>query len=211
MPWWGSDGRAWCHVNCAKPAGVSVQTVPFARDITCAEGAMTKTTPSTHDIVATTCLHLGRPCPAAERMLRALAGALDKARSVTRDDFEITGESRLDGCEKACPARFTARHDRIRVFCDVASATDMAALDRFADTMLSPTALPAAVFCTVRDVTELPRAFGEARPLRRADAPLGQPRGQRGQSCGQTGNQPCESRSTNSQGRAGPVRPRVLS
>ena len=77
----------------------------------------------THDFVATTCLHLGRPCPAAERMLRALADALAQARGVTREDFEMTGESQLDGCEKACPARFAARHDRIRVFCDVAGVS----------------------------------------------------------------------------------------
>ncbi|WP_255731316.1 hypothetical protein [Phaeobacter sp. B1627] len=183
---------------------------------------MTEDITSTHDFVATTCLHLGRPCPAAERMLRALAGALDKARTVTREDFEITGESRLDGCEKACPARFAARHDRIRVYCDVAATTDMAALDRFADAMLAPEApgapgapsgpksgpesgaLPGAlplalpdapsrtmsgapscgrssplastgfgsISMAVASAAELPRAFGEARPLAPAAIPL---------------------------------------
>jgi len=115
----------------------------------------------THDFVATTCMHLGRPCPAAERMLRALAGALDRARAVTRDDFEISGDSQLDGCEKACPARFAASHDRIRVFCDVSASTETETLDRFADAMLSPDMadLPA------RSAAEVPRAFGEARPL----------------------------------------------
>ena len=72
-----------------------------------------------HEFVSTTCMHLGRPCPAAQRMLKALAQALDSARPLTQDDFEISGESRLDGCEKACPARFAANHSRIRVFCDV--------------------------------------------------------------------------------------------
>lgn len=121
---------------------------------------MTKETHMTHDFVATTCMHLGRPCPAAERMLRALAGALDKARHVTQEDFEITGDSQLDGCEKACPARFAARHDRIRVFCDVAPATETADLDRFADAMLSP--VLAGVGLTSAEA--MPRAFGEARP-----------------------------------------------
>jgi len=118
-------------------------------------------TETTHDFVATTCLHLGRPCPAAERMLRALAGALDKARGVTREDFEISGESQLDGCEKACPARFAASHDRIRVFCDVTPATETETLDRFADAMLSPDVMHVGA----ASVAEMPRAFGEARPL----------------------------------------------
>ena len=126
---------------------------------------MTKATTMTHDFVATTCLHLGRPCPAAERMLRALAGALDKARHVTQEDFEIIGDSQLDGCEKACPARFAARHDRIRVFCDVAPATETAALDRFADAMLSP----ALDSFGLASAEAMPRAFGEARPR---DLPL---------------------------------------
>ena len=115
----------------------------------------------THDFVATTCLHLGRPCPAAERMLRALAGALDRARGVTQEDFEISGESQLDGCEKACPARFAASHDRIRVFCDVSATTETETLDRFADAMLSPD----MIALHASSSAEVPRAFGEARPI----------------------------------------------
>ncbi|NIZ14159.1 hypothetical protein [Phaeobacter sp. HF9A] len=122
---------------------------------------MTKDTTLTHDFVATTCLHLGRPCPAAERMLRALAGALDQARGMTQEDFEITGESLLDGCEKACPARFAASHHRIRVFCDVSPTTETETLDRFADAMLSPEMMSFA--SAARE--EMPRAFGEARRL----------------------------------------------
>ncbi len=118
----------------------------------------------THDFVATTCMHLGRPCPAAERMLRALAGALAHARDVTCEDFEMTGESQLDGCEKACPARFAARHDRIRVFCDVTASTETATLDRFADAMLSLD----GTFPAATALTDMPRAFGEARPLDRS-------------------------------------------
>ncbi len=127
---------------------------------------MHQTDQKTHDIVATTCLYLGRPCPAAERMLLALAGALNQARAVTRADFEITGDSQLDGCEKACPARFAARHDRIRVFCDVTTSADTADLDRFADAMLS-TGLDGLS----APPREMPRAFGEARPLRLSPQP----------------------------------------
>ncbi|WP_416367755.1 hypothetical protein [Tritonibacter mobilis] len=116
----------------------------------------------THEFVSTTCLHLGRPCPAAQRMLAALAKALDSARGLTKDDFEISGESRLDGCEKACPARFAANHARIRVFCDVQATTKTETLDRFADAMLSADGGSAHGTSSA----DMPRAFGEARPAR---------------------------------------------
>lgn len=127
-----------------------------------AEGTQRMDQQRSHEFVSTTCMHLGRPCPAAQRMLKALAQALDSARPLTQDDFEISGESRLDGCEKACPARFAANHSRIRVFCDVTSSTKTETLDRFADAMLSSDANTMSSTC----VSEIPRAFGEARPVR---------------------------------------------
>ena len=120
---------------------------------------MTKTD-QTHHFSETTCRHIGGPCPAMTRMLRALAGALDKARPVTQEDFEICGESILDGCSRECPARFFATHDRIRVFCDVSAEADRRKLDQFADALLSPrsTGFPAGQTATY------PCALGEALP-----------------------------------------------
>lgn len=114
----------------------------------------------THQFSETTCTHLGGPCPAMARMLRALATALDKARPVTEGDFEICGESILDGCPRQCPARFFATHDRIRVFCDVSPKADRGTLDLFADALLSPTSLgfPAD------QISAYPCALGEALP-----------------------------------------------
>ena len=84
------------------------------------------------------CLHTGGPCPALARMVTALTGALDKARPVTTPEFELSGESKLEGCPRTCDARFVASHHRIRVFCDVPPAAEISALDRFADAFLAP-------------------------------------------------------------------------
>lgn len=92
----------------------------------------------THGYTATDCPDLGRPCPAAERMITRLAAALTQARPLTQEDFEITGNTVLDGCPKSCPAQFAASHDRIRIYCGVEAQTPRAGLDRFADAMFSP-------------------------------------------------------------------------
>lgn len=114
----------------------------------------------THHFSQTTCMHLGGPCPALAKMLQALTTALDKARPVTTEDFEICGESVLDGCPRSCPARFFATHDRIRVFCDVTKTAERGKLDLFADMLLDPTsaAQPAS------GIQERPCALGEVRP-----------------------------------------------
>lgn len=117
----------------------------------------------THFFSETICTHTNSPCPAMGKMLRALAGALDKARPTTQEDFEISGESRLDGCSRQCAARFFASHERIRVFCDVNAEADQNRLDQFADMLLSPTSsgLPAS------GLNPYPCALGEAlhRPV----------------------------------------------
>lgn len=117
----------------------------------------------THHFSETTCTHIGSPCPAMGEMLRALAGALNTARLVTDEDFEICGESSLNGCPRQCPARFFATHDRIRVFCDVNAEADQSKLDLFADALLSPRSMgfPAT------QVTAYPCALGEAVPKQR--------------------------------------------
>lgn len=117
----------------------------------------TMATSDTHSFMATTCLHLGRPCPAAERMIRVLAQALDMAKGSTDGDFEVSGQSLLDGCEKSCPARFQASHSRIRVFCGAQETDDLGALNQFADAMLAPHVLPVPTKVT-------PGSFVEALP-----------------------------------------------
>lgn len=114
----------------------------------------------THVFSETTCTHLGAPCPAMSRMLQALAGALHQARDVTQEDFEICGQSNLDGCARQCPARFFATHERIRVFCDVQAETERRSLDRFADTLLAPQ----AAAMVADQISDRPCAFGQALP-----------------------------------------------
>ena len=92
-------------------------------------------TDKTHFYTATDCIHLGRPCPAAERLVRKLAAAMTEAKPLTQEDFSITGSSALAGCPKGCAARFSASHEGIRVFCGAGEDADPAQLDRFADAM----------------------------------------------------------------------------
>ncbi|MEP2717973.1 hypothetical protein [Pseudophaeobacter sp.] len=114
-----------------------------------------------HHVSQSICMHLGSPCPSLARMLEALSGALDKARDVTEADFQICGESRLDGCDRHCPAQYVASHDRIRVFCDVSKEADTEALNLFADALFSPVSsgIAAAV------IAQRPCAIGEVRSL----------------------------------------------
>ncbi|KIC11952.1 hypothetical protein RA19_04820 [Leisingera sp. ANG-M1] len=94
-------------------------------------------TDQTHFFAATDCKHLGRPCPAAERMIAKLAEAMTKAKPLTQEDFEITGTSALDGCPRKCPAQFVASHDRIRLYCGVGEDAPREGLDQFADAILN--------------------------------------------------------------------------
>ncbi|EBA15911.1 hypothetical protein RSK20926_04847 [Roseobacter sp. SK209-2-6] len=94
-------------------------------------------TDQTHFYAATDCKYLGRPCPAAQRMIAKLAEAITKAKPLTQEDFEITGTSALDGCPRNCPAQFAASHDRIRLYCGVGEEAPRAGLDQFADAILS--------------------------------------------------------------------------
>lgn len=115
----------------------------------------------THHFSQSICMHQGSSCPALSRMLRALAAAVDKARPVTAPEFELCGESLLDGCARHCPARFVATHDRIRVFCDVRAAADTLSLDRFADSLFQPNA---GAFSAAM-LEHPPCAMGEAIPM----------------------------------------------
>lgn len=125
---------------------------------------MTSST-ETHEFVASTCLHIGRPCPAAEQMLRRLSQAIVTAKDVTQDDFEISGQGILNGCAKNCPARFVANHSRIRIFCDVKDDATTEALDQFADAMLSGCFSQHDHTLSYGPASSRPpRAFAEARP-----------------------------------------------
>lgn len=97
-------------------------------------------TDKTHVYAATDCKYLGKPCPAAQRMVAKLAEALSAAKPLTEDDFEIAGSTRLEGCPRACPAQFVASHERIRIYAGVEDSAPRAELDRFADAILGPSA-----------------------------------------------------------------------
>lgn len=127
---------------------------------------MNWTNPS-HSCAATYCITLGRPCPAAQRMLNALSASMNQAKAVTEEHFEISGEASLSACEAGCMARFIASHSRIRLFCDVPKSADQTALDQFADAcfgdhihQLYPT-----------HSTPPPRALAQAHPLEAAASP----------------------------------------
>ncbi|MFW8595452.1 hypothetical protein [Cribrihabitans neustonicus] len=92
-------------------------------------------TDKTHFYAATTCRHLGRPCPAAEQMAAKLAEAMTRAKPLTQADFSISGGSELEGCAKGCLARFEASHESIRVFCGAGEDADPAELGRYANAM----------------------------------------------------------------------------
>ncbi len=112
------------------------------------------------DFITSNCPHLGRPCSAVNHMLRTLAQAMDMAQPVTADDFEITGDSQLQGCPNGCPARYIASHKRIRIFCGVDAAAQADTLDQYADHMLNPSHTPMPAYVAAN----APRAFAEARP-----------------------------------------------
>ncbi|WP_293577614.1 hypothetical protein [Phaeobacter sp.] len=122
-------------------------------------------TDTTHSYSLSTCMHLGRPCPAAERMIARLSSAMMQARSSTQDDFEITGTCQLDTrdakCPASCPAIFVASHDRIRVFGGVAQTDDQTELNRFADALFDPEAAP----MVSTDTMSLPCSLAQAVPL----------------------------------------------
>mgnify|MGYP006999719756 CR=1 FL=1 len=139
------------------PIGLPALTIhPLLR----AEGAM-NWTDTTHRYSLSNCQYLGRPCPAAERMLSRLTTALGQARTVTTDNFEIAGNCELTACDRPCQARFSASHDRIRIYCGISPEADQGSLDQFAD----------ALFCQGADsrpITRLPEypcGLAQALPL----------------------------------------------
>ncbi|MFS4581066.1 hypothetical protein [Phaeobacter sp. C3_T13_0] len=118
-------------------------------------------TDKTHSYSLSTCQHLGRPCPAAERMLSRLATALGQARGVTADDFEIAGTCQLAACGQPCQAKFNASHDRIRIYCGVSAEADQNSLDHFADALFNE--VPnSRIF---PKLSEYPCGLAQARPL----------------------------------------------
>ncbi|GAA6193407.1 hypothetical protein [Phaeobacter sp. NW0010-22] len=89
----------------------------------------------TQSLMATTCKHTGKTCPALSRMAEKLAQAMEAARPMTAEDFEIAGNSVLKHCPQHCPAYFHASHDRIRIFAGIAEGANTIALDQMADAM----------------------------------------------------------------------------
>ncbi|MQQ09162.1 hypothetical protein GFB49_11905 [Epibacterium sp. SM1979] len=134
-------------------------------------------TGETHEMAATHCPKLGRPCPAALEMLQALSAAMTQAKPVTQDDFEMTGHSTLKACGAGCQARFVASHAQIRVFCDVSDSAEQKVLDQLADAMFSNDLIPSIA----RPSSDhLPCAVAQALPLqiattRHIDTALRQP------------------------------------
>lgn len=130
-----------------------------------AEGAM-NWTDTTHSYSVSSCRHLGRPCPAVERMIARLGMALDQARPSTTDDFEITGTCLLERCDahcaSRCSARFVASHTRIRIFTGVDEDASLSGLDQFADAIFDPAASP---FVPKRNQT-YPSGLAQALPRR---------------------------------------------
>jgi predicted metal-binding protein len=84
-------------------------------------------------VTATICQHLGRPCPAAGQVVAQLTAALKSAAPFTAEDFEIDGSTTLNGCDRPCPAKFSASHSRIRVYCGVGQEAETEGLNQFAD------------------------------------------------------------------------------
>lgn len=127
-------------------------------------------TNKTHDCAATHCTKLGRPCPAAMRMLKALSASMATAKGITEENFQMTGQAALNACAEGCMARFVASHDRIRVFCDVDKTANQSDLDLFADIMLCDTS-PTAVALAPLPVR--PRALAQAlsHPVQTHSAP----------------------------------------
>lgn len=89
-----------------------------------------------HQFTATLCQNTGLPCPALARMAKKLVQAMTHAHAVATDEFELEGSGVLNHCPTECIARYSARHDRIRVFCGVDEQADLNALNRFADALL---------------------------------------------------------------------------
>ena len=114
---------------------------------------------NSHLFTATVCQHTGETCPAVQRMVEKLSQAMVASKPMTSDDFEIEGNSVLKHCPMECPARFTASHDRIRIFCGVTPEAETDDLNRFADTLfdLHPRPLAAGTF-------QRPCAIAEAVP-----------------------------------------------
>ena len=87
----------------------------------------------THEFSATVCQRTGKTCPALARMARAIAQAMETAAPVAPPGFQVDGSSDLTHCEHGCTARFEARQDRIRVFCDTLPEVSVDRLDTYAD------------------------------------------------------------------------------
>ena len=122
-------------------------------------------TGETHEMAATHCPKLGRPCPAALEMLRALSAAMTQAKPVTQEGFEMTGHSTLKACGAGCQARFVASHAQIRVFCDVSKSAEQKVLDQLADAMFVKDAIPRMA---LPSSDHLPCAVAQALPVMNA-------------------------------------------
>ena len=114
---------------------------------------------NSHLFTATVCQHTGETCPAVQRMAEKLSQAMVASKPMTSDDFEIEGNSVLKHCPMECPARFTASHDRIRIFCGVTPEAETDDLNRFADALFDPHPQPMAA-----GIYHRPCAMAEAVP-----------------------------------------------
>ncbi|WP_461403740.1 hypothetical protein [Falsiruegeria mediterranea] len=115
---------------------------------------------NSHLFTATVCQHTGRTCPAVQRMAEKLSQAMMASKPITSGDFEIEGSSVLKHCPMECPAKFTASHDRIRIFCGVTPEAETEGLNRFADALFDPDPNPLTL-----TQFERPCAIAEAVPV----------------------------------------------
>lgn len=99
---------------------------------------------NSHLFTTTVCQHTGKTCSAVQRMAEKLSQAMVASKPITSDDFEIEGNSVLKHCPMECPARFTASHDRIRIFCGVTPEAKTDDLNRLADALFDPHPGPVA-------------------------------------------------------------------
>lgn len=87
---------------------------------------------SNQDLIATHCCRTGRQCHAALNLARKLSSA-GKLACSTQPDFEMTGESRLDGCPLSCIARFALSQQGVELYCGAEPDDDLDDLATFAN------------------------------------------------------------------------------
>ena len=77
------------------------------------------------ELISTNCPRIGRVCPAAEAMARTLARA-DRCARQAVPDFEMTGQTALDGCSLHCAALFELSGQGVALYCGVEAEAEAA-------------------------------------------------------------------------------------